>query len=113
MYEPTVNVAEALRARDFFGYSLRFGVLDTERKRVQSVVTGFTEQNIKPYEPIPQEAYLHVDHEAMQSLMDSLWDLGIRPKKFTGEQSALLQEAKQAHLDDMRQVALAMIQRGA
>lgn len=47
--------------------------------------------------------------ESAQTLMDDLWRCGLRPSEGAGSAGAL--SATQKHLDDMRKIALTMIER--
>lgn len=47
--------------------------------------------------------------EAAQTLMDDLWQCGLRPSEGSGSAGALA--ATKSHLDDMRKIALTMLER--
>jgi hypothetical protein len=59
------------------------------------------------WEPAPEpgrpiEPTLHIDDHDAQSLMDQLWDCGLRPSEGSGSAGALA--ATQRHLDDFRRL---------
>lgn len=70
----------------------------------QTKVARFAEsvemKDVDPGKMIPPTLDIHVN--SAQSLMDQLWDAGIRPTEGTGSAGALA--ATQKHLDDMRKL---------
>lgn len=72
-----------------------------------NVVTRF---EITRHEPgvIPPDASISLSIPEAQSLMDQLWDCGLRPTEGTGSAGALA--ATQKHLDDMRALAFARME---
>lgn len=57
-------------------------------------------EKLKPMSVIPADAVQALHPALAQQLMNSLWDVGIRPAQ--GQGSAGQLEATRAHLDDMR-----------
>lgn len=56
------------------------------------------------YDPAtPQESSLSIATSTAQSLMDQLWNCGLRPTEGSGSAGAL--SATQRHLEDMRRIA--------
>jgi hypothetical protein len=66
-----------------------------------TVVTGFETQTLEEYQVLPQSP-LSLDIKEAQTLMDDLWNCGIRPSDGTGSTGQL--KATENHLKDMQRL---------
>ncbi len=71
----------------------------------QAVATNLTFETITDGAMI--EPTLRLNYEAAQTLMDDLWQAGLRPTEGTGSAGAL--KATERHLEDMRKIAFKLM----
>ena len=92
----------ATRIPHTWGDGIEIRMIDQENKTFVESVQLHT---VKPEEngPISIPAAVTLTMHHAQSLMDQLWDCGLRPTEGTGSAGALA--AVEKHLTDMRKVA--------
>jgi hypothetical protein len=71
-----------------------------------SFTLGSTEP-VKVDERLPQDPLLYLDDGAAQSLLDQLWNMGLRPKAVMTADAT--NKAQAEHLADMRAIAFAKL----
>ena len=108
--ELPVNSIDFLARRDFlYGPEvIKLSVIFKDEAGTYGFLPWPTEFTKHPdHYCIPDSAIQHVSLEAAQSLMDQLWDCGLRPTQAAGSAGAM--EAVQNHLADMRKIAAAKL----
>ena len=87
-----------------FDYLLRLWLVGRSKfgKQEQTaVLTNLEFKKIEEFDPLPAQPTLTITREAATALMDSLWQVGIRPSQVgTGGQI----EAMKYHLEDLRKL---------
>jgi len=71
----------------------------------EGIATGLTLE--KREEGALMEPFARIDRRAAQTLIDSLWDAGLRPTQ--GKQSEGVTAAQLRHLEDMRAISFAKL----
>ena len=98
---------EYMQVRAYFS-SWDFGIqMAVRAKHPDGSIYAAEPLMLRKVEPGPiQEPTLSISENAAQSLMDDLWNLGIRPKEADSPGEL---RATRFHLDDMRKIAFSKI----
>lgn len=82
----------------FMGLQLIIYKTDIDNRPVSTGKITMTTHN--EGSAIPDDAYINIDDDTAQTLMDDLWMNGFRPSEGSGSAGSL--KATQYHLEDMR-----------
>lgn len=84
-----------------WGYSIRFGVFHEDNRIALAQPVTFVTQEAGGAGMHTEPMLTDISEQGLQTLMDSLWNVGIRPSDI-GTPGHLA--ATQAHLEDMRKI---------
>lgn len=83
----------------YMGNGFEFRILDRE---AMSFVSSLNLANVEKGEGVEIPSLFNLTKDNLISLMDQLWNLGIRPSNGSGDANAF--EALKYHLEDMRKL---------
>jgi len=99
------NRTQLIAHRDFntVGAPIRFDLI--ERGPDREIIRVADSVIMRPFEPSAISTYrdsaFHLEFEQCQSLMNELWNMGVRP---TNEGTIGVSEAQTKHLNDLRKI---------
>lgn len=86
--------------KEFYTDLLSFTFYDRDSNGIMRAVTDMVIEEVKEGSIVPITT--HISLQDAQSLIDQLWDCGLRPTEGTGSAGSLA--ATQKHLNDMRKI---------